>query len=94
MLKFRTFPRSLFVRSFSMGKPYTPEDWELRVADDEKKSVSTLQTEKFTKSFQDYLDSRLTLDDMLKTEEIIRIANMKLDGRMFYSEEDGVWHKR
>jgi hypothetical protein len=39
-----------------MGKPYTVEDWEL----------TPLKTEKFTKSFQDYLDTRLTLDEMMK----------------------------
>ena len=52
MLKFRAVPRRLF----SMGKPYTVEDWEL----------SPPKTEKFTKSFQDYLDSRLTLEDLMK----------------------------
>jgi hypothetical protein len=62
MLKFRAVQRRLF----SMGKPYTPEDWELRVANDEKKSASPLPTERFTKSFQDYLDSRLTLEDLMK----------------------------
>jgi hypothetical protein len=68
------------------------EDWELTTANDEKKSVPP-PTEKFTKSFQEYLDTRLTLDEMMKSnEEIIRLATMKLDGRMFYSEEDGRWH--
>ena len=52
------------------------EDWE-----------TTLAPEKFTKSFQEYLDTRLTLDEMM------RLANVKLDGRMFYSEEDGRWHR-
>jgi hypothetical protein len=93
MLKFRAVPRRLF----SMGKPYTPEDWELRVANDEKKSASPLPTERFTKSFQDYLDSRLTLYEMMKKTEspdVIDLATMKLDGRMFYSHEDGLWHRR
>jgi hypothetical protein len=68
------------------------EDWELNVANDEKKSVSP-PTEKFSKSFQEYLNTRLTLDEMMKSnEEIMRLATMKLDGRMFYSEEDGRWH--
>lgn len=98
MLKFRAVPRRLF----SYGKPSMVEDWELTTANDEKKSVSPPPTEKFTKSFQEYLDTRLTLDEMMKTaaakkketenEEIIRVATMKLDGRMFYSEEDGRWH--
>jgi hypothetical protein len=99
MLKFRAVPRRLF----SYGKPLMVEDWELTVASDEKKSVSPPPTERFTKSFQEYLDTRLTLDEMMKTaaaakkkatedEEIIRLATMKLDGRMFYSEEDGRWH--
>jgi hypothetical protein len=77
MLKFRAVPRRLF----SYGKPSMVEDWE-----------TTLAPEKFTKSFQEYLDSRLTLDDMMKSKEVIRLATMKLDGRMFYSEEDGRWH--
>jgi hypothetical protein len=59
------------------------EDWE----------TTPPTTEKFTKSFQEYLDTRLTLDDMMKSKEVIRLADMKLDGRMFYSEEDGRWHR-
>ena len=102
MLKFRAIPRR---RLFSYGKPSMVEDWELTTANDEKKSVPP-PTEKFSKSFQEYLDTRLTLDEMMKTaaaakkketedEEIIRLATMKLDERMlFYSEEDGCWHKR
>ena len=72
MLKFRAVPRRLF----SYGKPSMVEDWE-----------TTLAPEKFTKSFQEYLDTRLTLDEMM------RLTNVKLDGRMFYSEEDGRWHR-
>lgn len=98
MLKFRAVPRRLF----SYGKPSIVEDWELTRVVDEKSTPPT--TEKFTKSFQEYLDTRLTLDEMMKTaaaakkkatedEEIIRLATMKLDERMlFYSEEDGCWH--
>ena len=71
MLKFRAVPRRLF----SYGKPFIVEDWELTTANDEK--MSTLPTtEKFTKSFQEYLDTRLTLD------EIMRLTNVKLDGRL------------
>ena len=42
------------------------EDWE----------PTPPTTEKFTKSFQEYLDTRLTLDEMM------RLADMKLDGRL------------
>ena len=99
-----------FVRSFSMGKPGTVEDWELTRVNDEENKRSTPPTEKFSKSFQEYLDTRLTLDEMMKTAavakkakevlcvpeslSVIHLSTMKLDGRMFYSEEDGRWHKR
>ena len=83
MLKFHAVPRRLF----SYGKPSHVEDWELaRVVGDAQKPTPPT-TEKFTKSFQEYLDTRLTLDEMM------RLADMKLDGRMFYSEEDGRWHR-
>jgi hypothetical protein len=58
MLKFRAVQRRLF----SMGKPYTVEDWEL----------SPPKTEKFTKSFQDYLDTRLTLEDLMKQKPPVK----------------------
>ena len=61
MLKFRAVPRRLF----SYGKPSHVEDWELaRVVGDAQKP--TLAPEKFTKSFQEYLDTRLTLDEIMK----------------------------
>ena len=65
MLKFRAVPRRLF----SYGKPLMVEEWELTVANDEKKSVSP-PTEKFSKSFQEYLDTRLTLDEMMKNHPL------------------------
>jgi hypothetical protein len=72
MLKFRAVPRRLF----SYGKPSHVEDWELaRVVGDAQKPTPPT-TEKFTKSFQEYLDTRLTLDEMM------RLANVKLDGRL------------
>jgi len=79
-----------------MGKPYMVEEWELasRVIDVVKK-IPDPPTEKFSKSFQEYLNTRLTLDEMMKSnEEVMRLATTKLDERMFYSEEDGCWHKR
>lgn len=78
-----------------MGKPGMIEDWELIAP----------PKEKFSKSFQEYLNTRLTLDEMMKMKKevpetdhesssLIDLATTKLDGRMFYSEEDGRWHKR
>ena len=62
MLKFRAVPRRLF----SYGKPSHVEDWELaRVVGDAQKPTPPT-TEKFTKSFQEYLDTRLTLDEIMK----------------------------
>jgi len=51
-----------------MGKPYTAQDWELPVANEEKKSSNSPPTEKFSKSFQEYLNTRLTLEDLMKAE--------------------------
>ena len=71
LFKFRVVPRSL-IRSFSMGKP---EDYEpiaigyTRADEEEKKSVNEPTTKKFTKAHQDYLDSRYTLEDLMKEEE-------------------------
>ena len=74
LFRFRAVPRS-FVRSFSMGKPYSWEDYEstgisqTRADEEEKKSVNEPTTKKFTKGFQAYLDSRFTLEDWMKEEE-------------------------
>jgi hypothetical protein len=71
LFKFRAVPRS-FVRSFSMGKPeeYEPTAIGHTQADEkEKKSVNEPTTKKFTKAHQDYLDSRYTLEDLMKEEE-------------------------
>jgi hypothetical protein len=67
MLKFRAIPRRLF----SYGKPSMVEDWELTRVVDEKKSVPP-PTEKFSKSFQEYLDTRLTLDEMMKQKPPVK----------------------
>lgn len=77
LFKFRSVPRS-FVRSV-MGKPYTGEDLQQNrtgryygqtLADDkEKKSVTAPTTEKFTKAFQAYLDSRLTYEEMMNQSD-------------------------
>jgi len=42
-----------------MGKPYVGDDWEQAKADEKKKrdSPPAAAEEKFTKSFQDYLDT-------------------------------------
>jgi len=78
LFKFRAVPRS-FVRSFSMGKPYSGEDYEpTRIGHyyaqsqkdvDEKKSVSAPTTKKFTKAFQHYLDTRLTYEEMINQSD-------------------------
>ena len=50
-----------------MGKPYTGDEWELWREKEQKKS--TPAPEKFTKSFQDYLDSRLTYEEMMNQSD-------------------------
>ena len=63
LFKFRAVPRS-FVRSV-MGKPYAGDEWELwRAKEVAEQKNSTPAPEKFTKSFQDYLNSRLTYEEM------------------------------
>ena len=74
LFKFRAVPRS-FVRSFSMGKPedyepaYIGQYSQTRADEEEKKSVNEPTTKKFTKAHQDYLDSRCTLEDMMREED-------------------------
>lgn len=69
LFKFRAVPRS-FVRSFSMGKPESIENWEdIYRANIEEKKKSTPAPEKFTKSFQDYLNSRLTYEEMMNQSD-------------------------
>ena len=72
MLKFRAVPRRLF----SYGKPSHVEDWQLTMANDEKKSTPPT-TEKFTKSFQEYIDTRLTLDEIMKNAEAVKNLRKK-----------------
>ena len=66
LFKFRAVPRS-FVRSFSMGKPESVENWDS--VNIEEKNTSPPAPEKFTKSFQDYLDSRLTYEEMMNQSD-------------------------
>lgn len=61
LLKFRVGSMR-FVRTV-MGKPYMGEEFPSPNRVPEKK-----ESEKFTKAFQAYLDSRLTLEDMMKAE--------------------------
>ena len=71
LFKFRAVQRSL-VRSFSMRKPeyYEPTAIGHTQADEkEKKSINEPTTKKFTKGFQAYLDSRFTLEDLMKEED-------------------------
>jgi len=69
LIKFRAVPMR-FVRSV-MGKPYTGDEWELWRAKEEEKEQkkSTPAPEKFTKSFQDYLNSRLTYEEMMNQSD-------------------------
>ena len=68
LFKFRAVPRS-FVRSV-MGKPYAGDEWELWRAKEEKEQKSSPPApEKFTKSFQDYLNARLTYEEMMNQSD-------------------------
>jgi hypothetical protein len=64
-----------------MGKPYSGEDYEptgiaqTRGGEEEKKSVNEPTTKKFTKGFQAYLDSRFTLEDLMKEEDEKKMLN-------------------
>ena len=69
LFKFRAAQRS-FVR-FSMGKPSVWQEWELTVPTDQKEKLADekyIRREKFTPSFQKYLDTRLTLEELMKSE--------------------------
>lgn len=69
LIKFRAAQKS-FVR-FSMGKPSVWQEWELTTPTDQKEKLTKqkeTKTEKFTPSFQKYLDTRLTLEDLMKTK--------------------------
>jgi hypothetical protein len=53
-----------------MGKPYTGDEWELwRAKEEKEQKSSTPAPEKFTKSFQDYLNSRLTYEEMMNQSD-------------------------
>ena len=76
LFKVRSVPRS-FVRCV-MGKPYVGEEWELWRKKEEAKELCRAKElkdqqdqqknspEKFTKSFQDYLNSIPTYEDLNK----------------------------
>lgn len=68
LIKFRAVPMR-FVRSV-MGKPYTGDEWELwRAKEEKEQKKSPPAPEKFTKSFQDYLNSRLTYEEMMNQSD-------------------------
>ena len=68
LIKIRAVPMR-FVRSV-MGKPYTGDEWELwRAKEKKEQKKSTPAPEKFTKSFQDYLKSRLTYEEMMNQSD-------------------------
>ena len=68
LIKFRAVPMR-FVRSV-MDKPYTGDEWELwRAKEEKEQKKSTPAPEKFTKSFQDYLNSRLTYEEMMNQSD-------------------------
>jgi hypothetical protein len=50
-----------------MGKPESVESWDM--ANIEEKKKIPLAPEKFTKSFQDYHDSRLTYEEMMNQSD-------------------------
>ena len=66
LFKFRAVQRS-FGRSFSMGKPESVENWDVVILE-EKKTIPPAP-EKFTKSFQDYLNTRLTYEEMMNQSD-------------------------
>jgi hypothetical protein len=51
-----------------MGKPFAGESWEDIYRPTPKVKEEPIQ-QKFSKSFQAYLDSRLTLEDLMKAED-------------------------
>ena len=65
LFKLRSAPRR-FVRSFSMGKPESVEIWDMVIIEEKK---SPPAPEKFTKSFQEYLTSRLTYEEMMNQSD-------------------------
>jgi len=50
-----------------MGKPESVENWDS--VNIEEKNTSPPAPEKFTKSFQDYLNSRLTYEEMMNQSD-------------------------
>jgi len=55
-----------------MGKPYSGDEWELwraKELKELKEQTSPPAPEKFTKSFQDYLNSRLTYEEMMNQSD-------------------------
>ena len=88
LYKFRAVPGS-FVRTFSMGKPEPIESWYGVII--EEKKTSNIAPAKFTKAFQEYLDSRLTYEKMMdqsdaekkklfpKLEWVVHLSDMDID---------------
>lgn len=87
LFKFRAVPRS-FVRSFSMGKPESVESWDM--VNIEEKKIAPVQ-EKFTNSFQAYLDSRLTYEEMMNQSDAEKKKSLKSyiqEGDLFTSQKE------
>lgn len=60
-------------RRFSMGKPSSLEAWELLLPHNNKKTEKVNEEkEKFTPAFKHYLETRLTLEDLMKSEDEAR----------------------
>lgn len=52
-----------------MGKPFADGIWEDIYREEARTTNASLPAERFTKSFQAYLDSRLTLEDLMASKE-------------------------
>lgn len=88
LFKFRAVPRS-FVRSFSMGKPESVENWDSVNIEEQKTSPPA--PEKFTKSFQDYLNSRLTYEEMMNQSDA---EKKKASLKKISTEEEALFDQR
>jgi len=66
-----SFGASIVVRGVRrvMGKPFAGDIWEDIYREEARTISACAPAERFSKSFQAYLDSRLTLDDLMASKE-------------------------